>query len=242
MNAEALLKSQGWRGLGHSLHHSDDAIGLKRPILFSQKQNVLGVGTNTHRTSDQWWMNAFDQQLKGMETVEGGTGVIQKVKGGDLNKIQGKHTKYGAIGGGGLYSEFVSGGVLQGTIMVDNSNSSSSNSEEDEEEINEQEKETTPATSEESEEVKSQAINFKKESKEERRARKEAKKRRKEKRAMRRAEKTARKSSKPESEKSIKAGNRKGRRKSEQQNSEQSNEERRQRKEWRLQHAKEKTN
>ncbi|OBT52950.1 hypothetical protein VE04_06725, partial [Pseudogymnoascus sp. 24MN13] len=72
MNAHALLTSQGWRGSGHSLHAHSDSIGLARPLLVSQKQNTLGVGKKQHRTSDMWWMNAFDKSLQGLDTSKEG--------------------------------------------------------------------------------------------------------------------------------------------------------------------------
>ncbi|KAJ8066289.1 hypothetical protein OCU04_005369 [Sclerotinia nivalis] len=113
MNAHALLTSQGWRGTGHSLHHSSDTIGLSRPLLVSKKDNVLGVGKKQHKTSDMWWMNAFDASLKGLDTskegqikVQGGGGLEMVVKGG---------SKW--VGGkGGLYSFFVRGETVGGTI------------------------------------------------------------------------------------------------------------------------------
>lgn len=72
MDSHALLTAQGWRGTGHSLHASSDAIGLARPLLVSQKQNNLGLGKKQHKTSDMWWMNAFDKSLAGLDTsVEG---------------------------------------------------------------------------------------------------------------------------------------------------------------------------
>lgn len=68
MDASAYLKSHGWRGLGYSLDHKDR--GLKRPLLVSQKQDVLGVGKQRHNNAhaDQWWMRAFDESLKQIGT------------------------------------------------------------------------------------------------------------------------------------------------------------------------------
>ncbi|PQE18849.1 hypothetical protein CJF32_00006569 [Rutstroemia sp. NJR-2017a WRK4] len=113
MNAHALLTSQGWRGTGHSLHSTSDSIGLSRPLLVSKKDNVLGLGKKQHKTADMWWMNAFDASLKGLDTskegqvkVEGGGGLDMVVKGG---------SKW--VGGkGGLYSFFVRGEGMGGTI------------------------------------------------------------------------------------------------------------------------------
>lgn len=114
MNAHALLTSQGWRGTGHSLHPTSDTTGLSKPLLVSQKANNLGVGKKQHRTSDMWWMNAFDKSLKGLDTSEEGK-VVQTVTNGGLDMV----VKGGArfVGkGGGLYASFVRGESLGGTI------------------------------------------------------------------------------------------------------------------------------
>ncbi|KAI9744440.1 MAG: hypothetical protein M1818_001969 [Claussenomyces sp. TS43310] len=113
MDARALLTSQGWRGSGHSLHPTDDSTGLSRPILVSQKRNVLGVGKKQHRTSDMWWMNAFDKSLQGLDTSKEGE-VVQTVTSGGLDMV----TKGGSrfVGSGGLYACFVRGEGLTGTI------------------------------------------------------------------------------------------------------------------------------
>ncbi|APA09670.1 hypothetical protein SS1G_06164 [Sclerotinia sclerotiorum 1980 UF-70] len=113
MNAHALLTSQGWRGTGHSLHHSSDTIGLSRPLLVSKKDNVLGVGKKQHKTSDMWWMNAFDASLKGLDTSK--EGQIKVQKGGGLEMVVKGGSKW--VGGkGGLYSFFVRGETVGGTI------------------------------------------------------------------------------------------------------------------------------
>ncbi len=71
----ASLSSQGWRGHGHTLHATDDSTGLARPLLLARKDNRLGIGSKEHgATSDQWWLNAFDQQLKGPGHVPAGRG------------------------------------------------------------------------------------------------------------------------------------------------------------------------
>ncbi|KAA8575131.1 hypothetical protein EYC84_004339 [Monilinia fructicola] len=113
MNAHALLTSQGWRGTGHSLHHSSDTIGLSRPLLVSKKDNVLGVGKKQHKTSDMWWMNAFDASLKGLDTSK--EGQIKVQEGGGLEMVVKGGSKW--VGGkGGLYSFFVRGETVGGTI------------------------------------------------------------------------------------------------------------------------------
>ncbi|TDZ20703.1 Uncharacterized protein Cob_v006604 [Colletotrichum orbiculare MAFF 240422] len=110
MDAHALLSSQGWRGKGHSLHATDDAIGLSKPLLLNRKDNTKGLGTKAHFTSDTWWMNAFDEQLQGLDTSKKGR-VTQTVTSGRLNQVE-------KVSGGKwmLYASFVRGGFLDGTI------------------------------------------------------------------------------------------------------------------------------
>jgi len=113
MNAHALLTSQGWRGHGHSLHATSDNTGLTRPLLVSQKQNNFGVGKNQHKTSDMWWLNAFDSTLKGLDTSTEGK-VVQTLTSGGLDMIKKGGARF--AGNGGLYSVFVKGEGLEGTI------------------------------------------------------------------------------------------------------------------------------
>ncbi|KAK0384115.1 hypothetical protein NLU13_8204 [Sarocladium strictum] len=169
MNAHALLTSQGWRGHGHSLHKSDDKIGLAKPLLLNRKSNTFGISEKNHFTSDQWWMNAFDEQLKGLETTK--DGVRQTVTTGKLNAIE-----KGSLGKYSLYTSFVRGGLLEGTLKG-------------------LEEDSTTETTSEAEEVVE-----KKETKEERRARKEAKRLRKEQRASRRAARAAKRAAKASKE------------------------------------------
>ncbi|RDA93525.1 hypothetical protein CP533_4004 [Ophiocordyceps camponoti-saundersi (nom. inval.)] len=110
MNAHALLSAQGWRGKGHSLHKTDDSIGLAKPLLLPRKDCKTGIGSTQHFTSDQWWMNAFDEQLKGLDTSEEGR-VTQTVTTGKLNSID-----KGSLGKYYLYTSFVRGGLLEGTV------------------------------------------------------------------------------------------------------------------------------
>lgn len=161
MNAHALLTSQGWRGKGHSLHKTNDAIGLSTPLLLSRKDDTKGLGTKQHFTSDQWWMNAFDEQLKGLDTSHDGK-VLQTVTTGKLNSIE-----KGSLGKYYLYTSFVRGGLLQGTIDEQRADTSSSTGPDDE-----------PT-------AKAEPAPLQKETKEERRARRADKKRRKAERARR---------------------------------------------------------
>jgi nucleolar protein TMA23 len=150
MDAHALLTSQGWRGTGNSLHPTSNSIGLSKPLLVSQKRNNLGLGKKQHKTSDMWWMNAFDSSLKGLDASKQGQ-VVQTVSSGGLDMVAKGGAKW--VGSkGGLYASFVRGECLSGTI--------------------------TPESKEGSEEPprkKRRSGKNEKESKEERRARKAAK-------------------------------------------------------------------
>ncbi|KAK0657583.1 hypothetical protein B0T16DRAFT_386095 [Cercophora newfieldiana] len=108
MDAAALLKSQGWRGKGFSLHPSNNAIGLSTPLLISRNKENRGVGQKPHYTSDQWWLDAFDQKLKGLDTSgkNGKKGVVQSVTTGKLDVV----AKCAANGKyAGLYTSFRGG-------------------------------------------------------------------------------------------------------------------------------------
>ncbi|EKJ67787.1 hypothetical protein NXS19_001120 [Fusarium pseudograminearum] len=172
MDAHALLSSQGWRGTGHSLHKTDDSIGLAKPLLLNRKDNTKGLGQKQHFTSDQWWMNAFDEQLKGIDTSKKGK-VIQTITTGKLNVIDKNLGKYS------VYSTFVRGGFLEGTIDRLKLNDSSAES-------------SDTDSSDQKDSSKSDKDKPRKETKEEKRARKEEKKKRKEARAAKRAAKAAR--------------------------------------------------
>ncbi|RYP57502.1 hypothetical protein DL770_010660 [Monosporascus sp. CRB-9-2] len=157
MNAHALLTAQGWRGTGHSLHPTSDGNGLTHHILIKRNDDGSGLGSKKDHKAEAWWLNAFDQALKGIDTA-GGT-MKQTLRGGTLEKITSKGAaKY--TGSRGLYNSFVRGGVLQGTVDVGAALPTPPDS-----------GVASPA-GEEEEEVK--------ETKEERRARREAKRSRKE--------------------------------------------------------------
>ncbi|KAK1755279.1 hypothetical protein QBC47DRAFT_213224 [Echria macrotheca] len=113
MDAAALLKSQGWRGKGFSLHPTDNKIGLAKPLLLSRNTDGRGVGTKPHYTSDQWWLHAFDEKLKGLDTTSVKGAVVQTVKSGKLDHVvtSASRGKYA-----GLYASFVRGETMVGTM------------------------------------------------------------------------------------------------------------------------------
>lgn len=118
MNAAAYLTNQGWRGDGHALHHS--GRGITKPLRVSQKANVLGVGKKQHDAhADQWWARAFDDTLKGLNTTKNeATGKTEGVAfGSGAQALQMMGTR-GAkwVGQSGLYSNFVRGESLSGTL------------------------------------------------------------------------------------------------------------------------------
>ena len=118
MDAAAYLTNQGWRGDGHSLHQS--GRGITKPIRISQKANVLGVGKKQHDAhADQWWARAFDDTLKGLNTtksvVTGKTEGIHLGSGAQALQMVGiGGAKW--VGQSGLYSNFVRGESLSGTL------------------------------------------------------------------------------------------------------------------------------
>lgn len=176
MNASALLKSQGWRGKGHSLHPTDNSIGLANPLLLSRNTDGKGLGANKAFT-DQWWLAAFDEKLKGLDVTK--QGVVQTVKEGALSAVRGG----GAGKYAGLYASFVRGGLMEGTLSEDGSRETSTDA--------------TPV-SEDRESVAGlrKGVAKGKESKAERRARREAKRSRKAAREAARAERAAAKAEK----------------------------------------------
>jgi nucleolar protein TMA23 len=115
MDAAALLKSQGWRGKGFSLHPTNNTIGLAKPLLISRNTDGRGIGQKPHYTSDQWWLHAFDQKLKGLDTSKKGT-VVQSVTQGRLDVIASSQQNGKYTGASGLYASFVRGGMLDGTM------------------------------------------------------------------------------------------------------------------------------
>ncbi|KAM7224383.1 hypothetical protein V8F06_000164 [Rhypophila decipiens] len=196
MDASALLKSQGWRGKGFSLHPSNNNIGLSKPILIARNTDGRGVGQKPHVTSDTWWLDAFDQKLKGLDTSKKGT-VTQSVSKGKLDVIvtTGKNGKY--TGASGLYASFVSGGMLQGTLQFTSESKTSSSSSTD----------ATPisSSSEEDDSVSGENLSSKKARKESRKGEtKLERKMRREARRLKKATKEARKAAKMEAKRALK--------------------------------------
>ncbi|ORY68634.1 uncharacterized protein BCR38DRAFT_406552 [Pseudomassariella vexata] len=117
MNAHALLTSQGWRGKGHSLHPTSDDTGLKHHLLIKREgTDGAGLGSKKDHKAEAWWMNAFDQALKGIDVTKTG-GWKQNATSGksDLAKITARgSSKY--TGSRGLYQSFVLAGTLAGTL------------------------------------------------------------------------------------------------------------------------------
>ncbi|GAP85361.2 putative DNA-directed RNA polymerase ii subunit rpb1 protein [Rosellinia necatrix] len=113
MNAHALLTSQGWRGTGHSLHPTSDSTGLTHHILIKRNQDGSGLGSKKDHKQEAWWLNAFDQALKGID-MKSGT-MKQTLKGGALEKITARKAATKYTGARGLYTSFVRGGVLEGS-------------------------------------------------------------------------------------------------------------------------------
>ncbi|EFW99431.1 hypothetical protein CMQ_7799 [Grosmannia clavigera kw1407] len=122
MDAHGLLRSQGWRGLGYTLHATDDNVGLARPLLLSRKDDRLGLGSQSVHSqaaaTNQWWLDAFDQQLKGLtagKAAPANTPNATAVTRLELLSAGGRGSnKY--RGAYGLYASFVRGGLIEGTI------------------------------------------------------------------------------------------------------------------------------
>lgn len=116
MDTKAYLKRHGWLGTGHSLHPT--GRGIKKPLLVSQKMDVLGLGKKKHDAhADQWWARSFDSSLKGIDVNKNeASGVKLGLKAGwsSLDLIKADSQELTA--NGGLYAGFVKGEGLGGTI------------------------------------------------------------------------------------------------------------------------------
>ena len=121
MDPQAYLKRHGWLGLGHSL--DPEGRGIPKPLLISRKENVLGIGTKKNDIfADQWWSRAFDSSLQNLEVnkIES-TGTTVAVKGDSIASLE--LLKAGAGKWIGLYSGFVRGQGLEGTISPEEKHS-----------------------------------------------------------------------------------------------------------------------
>ena len=117
MDAGAYLQRHGWRGSGTPLGQS--GRGITKPLLVSQKQNVLGVGATTKATQwDQWWSTSLDSSLQKLQVAR------KKAENpnADSNEQKRKpaseppHPAPAQVGQKGLYGGFVKGPGLGGTF------------------------------------------------------------------------------------------------------------------------------
>ncbi|RKF80342.1 hypothetical protein GcM1_194020 [Golovinomyces cichoracearum] len=173
MNAHALLTSQGWRGTGNSLHPTSNAIGLSKPLLVGRKDDKNGLGKKKHHTSDMWWMQAFDQSLKSLETSDQGTALKSTASRGGLDAVRRGAGKW-VLANGGLYANFIKGDGLAGSL---NSSGSSKDQLIEEKAIKPKKKKSTKRVLKDtvSDVSRSKRVKKDSETKEERRARKLAK-------------------------------------------------------------------
>lgn len=117
MDTSAYLIRQGWLGYGHALNPTGH--GITKPLLISQKTNVLGLGKRKNDAhADQWWARAFDTTLKRLNVSQDeATGMTKEVTLGSNFQplggvIHGGATRYFA---NSLYCHFVQGEGLKGT-------------------------------------------------------------------------------------------------------------------------------
>ncbi|KAL6242491.1 hypothetical protein RBB50_010631 [Rhinocladiella similis] len=129
MDAHAHLLSLGWAGPGHSLDSrpykqkghrglaydpakvGNNGTGLVKPLLVSQRKGRLGVGKKSHepQAGNEWW-------LKGFESALGNIGKSES------ERSSGASTPVPLYSGGkhsGLYSFFIKGQQMEGTIGED---------------------------------------------------------------------------------------------------------------------------
>ncbi|EXJ68619.1 uncharacterized protein A1O5_08413 [Cladophialophora psammophila CBS 110553] len=156
MDAHAHLLSLGWAGPGHSLDSrpykqkghrglaydpakvGNNGVGLVKPLLISQRKGRFGIGKKAHepQAGNQWWLKGFESALGniGKSESERSSGTATPVA---HDYVAGKH--------GGLYSFFVKGQEMEGTIgRVDDTNRSSKKRKSDA--IDEGEDDTTGST------------------------------------------------------------------------------------------------
>jgi nucleolar protein TMA23 len=192
MNARAYLQSQGWRGEGHTLHPTNDSVGIKKRISVSRKNQyeTKGLGS-TQYVQEQWWLNSLQEQLSGLEKTANG-GVAKKKVKKDTKKSE-------ADGKSQLYRMFVRGGMLEGSVgLVTDEDDTSSAEDENKIERNNNtfdvmlaaclQSTLKPALREGSSDTtaSSEPVPARTETKEERKAAEEAKRKRKEEKRLRR--------------------------------------------------------
>jgi hypothetical protein len=125
MDAHAHLLSLGWAGPGHSLDSQpykqkghrglaydpakvgNTGLGLVKPLSISQRQGRFGIGKKVHepQAGNEWW-------LKGFESALGNIGKSESERSsGTSTPVTLSNAKHG-----GLYSFFVKGRLMEGTI------------------------------------------------------------------------------------------------------------------------------
>ncbi|KIW12636.1 hypothetical protein PV08_09914 [Exophiala spinifera] len=131
MDAHAHLLSLGWAGPGHSLDSrpykqkghrglaydpakvGNNGTGLVKPLMISQRKGRLGVGKKSHepQAGNEWWLKGFESALGnvGKSESERSSGASTPVV--PLYNGRGKHS--------GLYSFFIKGQQMEGTIGDD---------------------------------------------------------------------------------------------------------------------------
>lgn len=117
MDTAAYLTNHGWRGNGHALHHS--GRGITKPVIVPRKADLLGVGRKKHDAqADQWWARAFEDTLNVLSTTKdettGKTNGIVLDAGSKASQVARKSRA--RFGQSGLYSNFVRGESLCGTL------------------------------------------------------------------------------------------------------------------------------
>src|SRR5882757_935536 len=127
MDAHAHLLSLGWAGPGHSLDSKpyqqkghrglaydpakvgNNGNGLVKPLSISQRKGRFGIGKKAHepQAGNEWWLKGFENALGniGKSESERSSGTATPVVN---DYTGGKH--------GGLYSFFVKGQEMEGTI------------------------------------------------------------------------------------------------------------------------------
>lgn len=118
MDSAAYLIKHGWLGTGHSLHPKGH--GIRKPLLISEKLDLLGVGKKKHDIhADQWWARMFDSTLKELQIGTHRTSANPKVllaTSSRKHRDDLHHRQPNSAGTGSLYGNFVKGESLVGTI------------------------------------------------------------------------------------------------------------------------------